>query len=69
MAVNLSAPRADQLLPVSGVELGAAAAHIRKADRLDLLVFRLTEGSHVAGIFTRNRLGSLFSFVGSITIW
>jgi glutamate N-acetyltransferase/amino-acid N-acetyltransferase len=53
--VNLSAPRADQLLPVSGVELGTAAAHIRKPDRLDLLVFKLAEGARVAGIFTRNR--------------
>jgi glutamate N-acetyltransferase / amino-acid N-acetyltransferase len=55
VAVNLSAPRADQLLPVSGVELGAAAAHIRKPGRLDLLVFKLAEGSRVAGVFTRNR--------------
>jgi glutamate N-acetyltransferase / amino-acid N-acetyltransferase len=55
VAVNLSAPRAEQLSPVSGVELGTAAAHIRKPDRLDLLVFKLVEGARVAGIFTRNR--------------
>ena len=55
MAVNLSAPRADDLLAVSGVELGTAAAHIRKPGRLDLLVVRLSEGARVAGIFTRNR--------------
>ena len=55
MAVNLSAPRADQLLPVPGVELGAAAAQIRKPGRLDLLIFRLASGARSAGIFTRNR--------------
>jgi len=55
VSVNLSAPRADQLLAVSGVELGTAAAHIRKPGRLDLLVVRLSEGARVAGIFTRNR--------------
>lgn len=55
MPVNLSAPRADQLMPVAGVELGAAAAQIRKPDRLDLLVFKLADGAKVAGVFTRNR--------------
>jgi glutamate N-acetyltransferase/amino-acid N-acetyltransferase len=55
VAVNLSAPRAEQLSPVSGVELGTAAAHIRKPGRLDLLVLKLGEGARVAGIFTRNR--------------
>jgi glutamate N-acetyltransferase/amino-acid N-acetyltransferase len=53
--VNLTAPQAGALRAVSGVELGAAAAHIRKAGRLDLLLIRLAEGSRVAGIFTRNR--------------
>jgi len=55
VAVNLSAPRADDLSAVSGVELGTAAAHIRKPGRLDLLVVRISEGARVAGIFTRNR--------------
>jgi len=55
VAVNLSAPRAEQLLPVSGVELGTAAAHIRKRGRLDLLLIKLAEGARVAGVFTRNR--------------
>jgi glutamate N-acetyltransferase / amino-acid N-acetyltransferase len=55
VAVNLSAPRAADLLAVSGVELGTAAAHIRKPGRLDLLLVRLSEGARVAGIFTRNR--------------
>jgi glutamate N-acetyltransferase/amino-acid N-acetyltransferase len=43
------------LSPVSGVELGTAAAHIRKPGRLDLLVLKLGEGARVAGVFTRNR--------------
>jgi glutamate N-acetyltransferase/amino-acid N-acetyltransferase len=55
LAVNLSAPRADQLLPVAGVELGAAAAEIRKPNRLDLLLVRIAHGARVAGIFTQNR--------------
>jgi glutamate N-acetyltransferase/amino-acid N-acetyltransferase len=55
LAVNLSAPRAEELRAVAGVKLGAAAAHIRKAGRPDLLVIRIGEGARVAGIFTRNR--------------
>jgi glutamate N-acetyltransferase/amino-acid N-acetyltransferase len=55
MPVNLSAPRPDELLPVRGVQLGIAMAGVRKANRRDLLVMRLAEGSAVAGVFTRNR--------------
>jgi glutamate N-acetyltransferase / amino-acid N-acetyltransferase len=55
VAVNLSAPRADRLLVVPGVELGAAAAQIRKPGRLDLLLIKLSEGSRAAGIFTLNK--------------
>jgi glutamate N-acetyltransferase / amino-acid N-acetyltransferase len=55
MAVNLAAPRAEDLHPVQGVELGVAMAGVRKANRKDLLVMRLAEGSAVAGVFTRNR--------------
>jgi glutamate N-acetyltransferase/amino-acid N-acetyltransferase len=42
-------------LPVNGVELGFTQAHIRKPDRKDLLVLRLSPGSRVAGVFTQNR--------------
>lgn len=55
MAVNLPAPDAAQLHAVSGVELGAARAGIRKPDRKDLLLMRLAPATTVAGVFTRNR--------------
>lgn len=55
MPVKLSAPQSSSLLPVKGVELGFAKAHVRKPDRKDVLVVKLVEGSHVAGVFTQNR--------------
>jgi glutamate N-acetyltransferase/amino-acid N-acetyltransferase len=55
VAVNLSAPSADQLHPVSGISLGVTAAGIRKADRTDLLLITLAKGTQVAGLFTQNR--------------
>jgi len=58
MAVNLAAPRREDLLPVAGVELGWAEAGIRKANRKDLLLLRLAEGATVAGVFTRNRFAA-----------
>ncbi|MDP3212416.1 bifunctional glutamate N-acetyltransferase/amino-acid acetyltransferase ArgJ [Methylotenera sp.] len=55
MPVKLTAPLASSLLPVKGVELGYAEAHVRKPNRKDLLVIKLVEGSHVTGVFTKNR--------------
>ncbi|HEY3299208.1 MAG TPA: bifunctional glutamate N-acetyltransferase/amino-acid acetyltransferase ArgJ [Methylophilaceae bacterium] len=55
MPVNLSAPQAHTLFPVKGVELGFAQAHIRKPNRKDVLVIKLSEGSRVAGVFTKNQ--------------
>jgi glutamate N-acetyltransferase/amino-acid N-acetyltransferase len=55
MPVNLSAPKPDALVAVKGVRLGVARAGIRTADRKDLLVISLAEGSQVAGLFTQNR--------------
>jgi glutamate N-acetyltransferase / amino-acid N-acetyltransferase len=55
MPVKLNAPFAKDLLPVSGVQLGFAQAHIRKPNRKDVLVMTLPEGSSVAGVFTLNR--------------
>ncbi|AOZ00849.1 bifunctional ornithine acetyltransferase/N-acetylglutamate synthase [Cupriavidus sp. USMAHM13] len=55
MAVNLPLPRAEDLKPVAGFELGWAEAGIRKANRKDVLVARVAEGSTAAGVFTRNR--------------
>jgi glutamate N-acetyltransferase / amino-acid N-acetyltransferase len=55
MAVNLAAPNPADLLPIKGVRLGVTEAGIRKADRRDLLLVSLAQGSRVAGVFTRNR--------------
>ncbi len=55
MPVNLSAPNPADLHPVPGIRIGIAMAGIRKANRKDLVVFALDEGSAVAGVFTRNR--------------
>lgn len=55
MAVNLAPPDAAALLAVPGVDLGVTAAGIRKPNRKDLLVVRLTPGTAVAAVFTRNR--------------
>ena len=55
MPVNLSAPQAHELRPVKGVRLGIAEANVRKPDRKDLLVIKLSPGSRVAGVFTQNR--------------
>ncbi|CAG1018080.1 glutamate N-acetyltransferase / amino-acid N-acetyltransferase [Burkholderiaceae bacterium] len=55
MPVNLTAPRPQDLHPVPGVKLGVAMAGVRKANRRDLTVVTLDEGTQVAGVFTRNR--------------
>lgn len=55
MAVNLQIPSESDIFPVAGVEIGVTEAGIRKANRRDLTVFKLAEGTSVAGVFTRNR--------------
>lgn len=55
MAVNLSIPPESSIHAVAGIEIGIAEAGIRKANRRDLTVFKLAEGTTVAGVFTRNR--------------
>jgi glutamate N-acetyltransferase/amino-acid N-acetyltransferase len=55
MAVNYTAPLAQDLLPVAGVRIGVAEAGIRKANRKDLTLFLLDEGSVVGAVFTQNR--------------
>ena len=55
MPVKLTAPQASSLLPVKGVQLGFAQAHLRKPNRKDVLVMTLAENSRVAGVFTLNR--------------
>ncbi len=55
MAVNLHIPAPETILPVAGIEIGVTEAGVRKANRRDLTVFRLAEGTSVAGVFTTNR--------------
>jgi glutamate N-acetyltransferase/amino-acid N-acetyltransferase len=55
MPVNFIPATPEQLLPVAGVTLGIAEAGIKKAERKDLLVIKLEQGSRVAGVFTKNR--------------
>ena len=55
MPVNLQAPKPQDLHPVPGVKLGIAMAGVRKANKRDLTVVTLAEGSQVAGVFTQNR--------------
>ncbi|MEY2839600.1 MAG: bifunctional ornithine acetyltransferase/N-acetylglutamate synthase [Pseudomonadota bacterium] len=55
MPVNLTAPNPQDLHPVPGVKLGITMAGVRKANRRDLSVILLDEGSAVAGVFTKNR--------------
>jgi glutamate N-acetyltransferase / amino-acid N-acetyltransferase len=55
MAVNYTLPTSQSLLPVAGVRLGYAEAHVRKPNRKDMLVVALDEGARAAGVFTQNR--------------
>ena len=55
MPVNLQAPDPKSLFPVQGVALGITMAGVRKANRRDLTVVTIAEGSSVAGVFTANR--------------
>jgi glutamate N-acetyltransferase/amino-acid N-acetyltransferase len=55
MAVNLRVAEPAELHPVEGLRIGTAMAGIRKANRRDLVVFLLDEGTAVAGVFTKNR--------------
>ena len=55
MPVNLTATPAADLYPVPGVRWGIAEAGIRKANRKDLAVLLLDEGSSVGAVFTQNR--------------
>ncbi|MFP5467694.1 MAG: bifunctional glutamate N-acetyltransferase/amino-acid acetyltransferase ArgJ [Gammaproteobacteria bacterium] len=55
MPVLLERPDPARLLAVPGVRIGVAEAGIRKANRKDLTVFLLDEGTTVGAVFTRNR--------------
>jgi glutamate N-acetyltransferase/amino-acid N-acetyltransferase len=53
--VNYSPPTAESLLPVPGVRLGTAAAHIKNWERDDVVLVACDPGTVAAGVFTRNR--------------
>ncbi|MES2415465.1 MAG: bifunctional glutamate N-acetyltransferase/amino-acid acetyltransferase ArgJ [Pseudomonadota bacterium] len=55
MPVNLVATPASALHPVPGVRWGITEAGIRKANRKDLAVLLLDEGTSVGAVFTQNR--------------
>ncbi len=42
------------IYPIKGLTLGTAAAHIRYANRQDLVILHLAKTSRVAGVFTQN---------------
>ena len=54
MAVNLSAPSSDELLPVAGVRLATVSAGIKKAGRKDVVLVEIAESSHTAAVYTKN---------------
>jgi glutamate N-acetyltransferase/amino-acid N-acetyltransferase len=54
MAVNLTAPQPDSLLPVAGIRLATASAGIKKPGRKDVVLIELAAGSHTAAVYTRN---------------
>jgi len=55
MGGNLTTPLRAALHAVRGIEIGTAMAGVRKANRRDVTVVKLAEGSSVAGVFTANR--------------
>jgi glutamate N-acetyltransferase / amino-acid N-acetyltransferase len=55
MAVNFPTLDPKSLNPIPGLALGIAEAGIKRANRKDVLVMRLSPGSTVAGVFTQNR--------------
>lgn len=54
MPVHLTAPNPAHIHAVPGVTLGFAQAQIKKWQRNDVMLMRLTKGSKVAGVFTQN---------------
>jgi len=58
MPVNYTPPTPDSLLPIAGLELGTAAAGIKKWTRDDLVLISLCAGARSAGVFTQNRFAA-----------
>ena len=55
MAVHLQVAQPEELHPIAGVRIGITEAGVRKANRKDLTVFELAEGTAVGAVFTQNR--------------
>ncbi len=55
MAVNFTPTDPALLHPVAGLRIGVVEAGVRKANRKDVTVMLLDEGTSVAGVFTQNR--------------
>src|SRR5213078_3506611 len=55
MPVRYAPPTPESLLPVPGIALGTAAAHIKNWTRDDLLLIVAEPGTVAAGVFTQNR--------------
>jgi glutamate N-acetyltransferase / amino-acid N-acetyltransferase len=55
MPVRYTPPRHEDLLPVPGVTLGAAAAQIKSWKRNDIVLAVFDPGTVAAGVFTQNR--------------
>jgi glutamate N-acetyltransferase/amino-acid N-acetyltransferase len=54
VAVNYSPPTPESLLPVPGIRLGTAAAHVKNWERDDVVLIEAAPGTVAAGVFTRN---------------
>lgn len=46
--------RKESIAPIKGVRLAAVESHIRYANRLDLVLVEVAEGSSTSGVFTQN---------------
>ena len=55
MAVNLHISEPENLYGVAGISIGVTQAGVRKANRKDLTIITLDEGTTVGAVFTQNR--------------
>ena len=55
MAVNLHITEPENLHGVAGISIGVTQAGVRKANRKDLTIITLDEGTAVGAVFTQNR--------------
>ena len=54
MAVNLSLPKAKEILTIKGIRLATANAGIKKNGSSDLVLIEICKGSTVSAIYTQN---------------